>query len=103
MAISSSITTALQSLINQVAAAKPVASASQPTRTALKLNAANLVASIQSALVAPSLLDTWVAPIDAPSIVAGVLQLVSAAQDQSNMSVMRGTVGRVASNLDQLP
>lgn len=103
MTIATSITTALQSLINQVAAANPMASASQATRTALKLNAGNLLASIQAALVAPSILDTWSAPTDAPSMIAGVAQVYCDAQDQSNLCLMRGVVGRAASNLDQLP
>jgi hypothetical protein len=102
MTIATSITTALQGLIKQVAAAKPMANASQATRTAIKLNAGNLVASIQSALTASSLLDTWTAPADAPTMVAGIQQVVTAAQDQNNLCLMRGTVGRAASNLDQL-
>ena len=102
MSIPASITTALTSLENQVNAATPLANASQATRTALKLNAAALVANIQSTLTATSILDTWVAPTD-PGLIAGVLTLETAAEDESNLSLMRGVVGRAASNLDQLP
>ena len=103
MTISASITTALTSLQAQVAAAQPLANASQATRTALKLNAGALVASIQAALVAPSLLDTWTPTTDPAVIVAGVNSVVTAAQDENTLSLMRGVVGRAASNLDQLP
>ena len=103
MSIPASITTALTSLESQVNAATPLANASQATRTALKLNAAALVANIQSTLTATSILDTWVAPTDPGLIIAGVLTLETAAEDESNLSLMRGVVGRAASNLDQLP
>jgi hypothetical protein len=103
MSISSSILNAFLSLQKQLVAAGPLLSASYPTRTALKLNAANLVASVQSALTSDTLLDTWTAPSDPPSMVAGVQTVISDAQDVSNLSVMRGVLGRVASNLDQLP
>ena len=103
MTISASITTALTSLEAQVAAAQPLANASQATRTALKLNAGALVADIQTALVASSLLDTWTPSTDPAVIVAGVNSVVTAAQDENTLSLMRGVVGRAASNLDQLP
>ena len=102
MTIPAAITTALSSLQAQVAAAAPLANASQATKTALKLNAAALVSSVQSALVATSMLDTWVAPIDPISIVAGFLQVEVAGIDQGNLSLMRGVVGRATSNLDQI-
>lgn len=101
--IPANITTELATLQAQVTAAAPLTSASHATITALKLNAGQLVADVQSALVAPdNLLDTWAAPIDAPSIVVGFAGVLSAGQDQSNLSLMRGVTGRVASNLDQL-
>ena len=103
MTISASITTALTSLQAQAAAAQPLANASQATRTALKLNAGALVADIQTALVASSLLDTWTPSTDPAVIVAGVNSVVTAAQDENTLSLMRGVVGRAASNLDQLP
>jgi hypothetical protein len=103
MTIPSSITTAISSLESQVAAAQPLANASQATRTALKLNAAALVTNIQDTLTEGSILDTWAAPIDPASIVAGVLLVVTASEDQNTLSLMRGVCGRAASNLDQLP
>ena len=102
MTISTTITTALSSLQAQVAAAAPLANASIPTITALQLNAAQLVSDIQTALTATSTLDTWVAPADPISMVNGFDQVVVAGVDQSNLSLMRGVVGRAASNLDQL-
>lgn len=104
MTIPASIFTALTSLEAQVAAASPLVNAPFSTIVALQLNAANLVASVQTTLTAtPNLLDTWVSPTDALSIISGVLNLTSIAEDQSNLSLMRGVVGRAASNLDQLP
>jgi hypothetical protein len=103
MSIPATITAALSSLQAQVVAALPLANASHATRTALKLNAANLVASIQSALTASSILDTYVAPTDPGVIITGVLTLLTAAEDENKLSLMRGVVGRAASNLDQLP
>jgi hypothetical protein len=102
MAISSTITAALTSIQAQVAAAEPLANAPHATIVALQLNAANLVASIQRALTAPSILDTYVAPPDPVVIISGVLQLSTAATDEANLSLMRGVTGRAASNLDQL-
>lgn len=102
--IPASITTALVSIEAQVTAASPLANASRSTITALQLNAQALTASVQAALVAsPSLLDTWIAPSDPQVMVNGVLNLLSIATDQSNLSLMRGLVGRATSNLDQLP
>ena len=103
MTISTTITTALSSLQAQVAAAAPLANASIPTITALQLNAAQLVSDIQTALTATSTLDTWVAPADPISMVNGFDQVVVAGVEiRSNLSLMRGVVGRAASNLDQL-
>jgi|SRR5690348_11306892 len=103
MTIPVSITTALSSLESQVSAAQPLANASQATRTALKLNAGALVASIQSTLTEASTLDTWVAPADPAAMVSGFLTIVTAGEDQNTLSLYRGICGRAASNLDQLP
>ena len=103
MSIPANITTELTSLQAQVAAAAPLANATHATKVALQLNAGQLVADVQSALVAPSnLLDTWIAPTDPVVIISGVLGLLTASQDQNNLSLMRGVTGRAASNLDQL-
>lgn len=102
MTIPSNITTAWNSLQAQVNAAKPLNQASHATVTALQLNAGNLVASIQSALTATSTLDSWAAPADAISIVAGFNNIVTAAGDQSTLSLMLGVAGRAAANLDMI-
>lgn len=102
--IPASITTALASLVSQVAAANPLVLAPRATILAIQLNAAALVSNIQSTLVAPNnTLDTFVPPTDPVAIANGVLGLLTASQDQSNLSLMRGVVGRATSNLDQLP
>lgn len=98
----SSITTELESLQAQVKAALPLNQASFPTIKALQLNARNLVTDIQAALVAPSTLDTWVAPVDVGSIIPGVNAAVTAGEDQNQLSLLRGVTGRVSANLDQL-
>lgn len=117
MTISTTITVALASLEAQVLAAEPLANASHATITALQLNAGNLVTNIQTAITigrtAPTLvgttaltttglLDAWIPPIDAATIITGVLSVLSAAKDQSKLSLMRGVVGRATSNLNQL-
>lgn len=103
MTIPAAILTAATSLEAQVEAAQPLINASYPTIVAMQLNAANLVASIQTVLTAPNnLLDTFIAPTDAPSIVKGVLNVLGAAEDQSNLALARGICGRSALNLDQL-
>lgn len=102
MSIPSNITTELAALQAQVAAASPLNSASFPTIRALQLNAGNLVADIQAALTASNTLDTWIAPSDPISMVAGFNAVVTAGEDQSNLSLMRGVVGRAATNLDRI-
>lgn len=101
--IPAKITTELASLQAQVIAATPLAAAPRAAILAIQLNAAQLVSDIQSTLVAPNnTLDTFVPPADPVAIVNGVLGLLTASQDQSNLALMRGVVGRATSNLDQL-
>jgi len=102
MTIPANITTELKSLQAQVSAATPLANASLATIKAIQLNVGSLVNNIQTALMATSTLDTWVAPNDPVSLVNGFDAVVAVAQDQGNLSLMRGVVGRAASNLDQL-
>jgi hypothetical protein len=114
MSIPANITTELGNLQAQVTAATPLNNAPFATIKAMQLNAGNLVADIQAALTTTTLipnivlttdallLDTWVPPPDPISMVAGVLTVLTAAQNQQQLSVKRGVVGRVASNLDQL-
>lgn len=102
MSIPSNISSELLGLQTQLAAASPLNSASFAVVKALQLNAANLVGDIDTALVASSLLDTWLPPPDPISIVAGFWTVVTAATDQDTLSLMRGIVGRSSANLDQL-
>lgn len=102
MSIPANITAELADLQGQVAAAVPLANAPLATKRAIQLNAANLLADIQSTLVARNTLDTWQAPGDAPSMVVEFDAVVTAGDDQSTLALMRGVVGRATSNLDQL-
>lgn len=102
MTIPASIFTALTSLQTQVQQAQPLNNATRPTITAMQLNAANLIVSVQAQLVLSSLLDTFTAAVDAPTIISGVLSVLGAANDQSELATMRGIVGRVSTNLDRL-
>lgn len=114
MSIPQNITSELQFLENQVAAATPLANAPFATIKAMQINAGNLVNDIQTALTTTTmipnlvlttdslLLDSWAPPIDPISIVNGFATVVTAAEDQNSLSLMRGVVGRAASNLDQL-
>lgn len=114
MTIPTNITTELANLQAQVKAATPLSNAPFATIKAMQLNAGNLVADIQSALTTTKLipnivlttdsvlLDTWVAPVDPVSMVTGFNAVVVAGNNQNDLSLKRGVVGRVASNLDQL-
>ena len=112
--IPAKITTDLASLTAQVTAAQPLANASHATITAMQLNSISLLAEIQDALttttVVPNiifttdsiLLDGWAPPVDPVSMIKGVLDLLVSAQNQNQLSLMRGVVGRATSNLEQL-
>jgi hypothetical protein len=100
--IPTSVSVELLDLQTQVAQASPLDQASGATIKALQLNAGNLVEDIQAALVATSILDGWVAPTDPASMATGFATVAEAGSDQQALSLMRGIVGRVASNLDQL-
>ena len=102
MTLLANIQTELATLQAQVTAATPLANAPFAAVKAMQLNAGNLVNDIQTALTTVSVLDTWVAPVDPISMVNGFNLEVTASIDQNNLSLMRGVVGRVASNLDQL-
>lgn len=102
MSIPSNIVTELAELQAQVQAATPLGNASYATIKAMQLNAGNLVNDIATALAETSTLDTWSAPTDAPSIISGFDGIVTANDDQSNLALQGGIVGRVSLNLDQL-
>lgn len=102
MSIPSAIVNQLSFLQSQVTANQPLASASRATMAAIKLNAAKLVADIETALIAKGALDGWDAPADPISIVAGFNAIVVEADDRSNLCLMRGVTGRAVSNLNQI-
>lgn len=103
MTLPANITAEIASLQAQVKAAGALNAAPRATVQAIKLNAAQLVADTQAALVAPhNMLDTWVPPVDPAAIVTGILSVAQASEDQSDLAVTRGIVGRVASNVDQV-
>lgn len=112
--IPTSITDALTSLQAQVVASSPLVNAPFSQIIAMQLNASALVAMIQTALTTTTLipnivlttdsvlLDTWAAPVDPITIVNGVNNVITSAQNQNQLSLMRGIVGRATSNLDQI-
>src|SRR5262245_5498911 len=114
MSIPASVTNALAALQAQVSAALPLETASRPTIQAIQLNAASLVSQVDTALANAATLsksgtlgvtatiDTWVAPVAPEDIITGVTSMLTSVIDQWKLAVMRGLVGRVASNLDQL-
>ena len=104
MTIPSSITTALTSLEAQVLAATPLNKASSPTILALQLNSQALTDQIETAqYTLAGQIDTWVAPADPEGMISGALQIYNSAVDEASISELRGVLGRVTANLDQLP
>jgi hypothetical protein len=103
MSLTPKIVTELNSLQAQVEAAQPLANAPHSTVVALQLNAINLLSDINTALAAAAgSLDGWVAPVDAPSIIKGILGIYQNAQDQRDLFLASAMVGRIVSNLEQL-
>ncbi len=113
MTIPTNITTALTSLQAQVLAGQPLINTPHSNLVAIQLNAAALTANIQTALTTTTLtslilttdstlLDNWIPPADAVTIVKGVLSVLVAAQNQNKLSLLRGVVGRATSNLIQV-
>jgi hypothetical protein len=113
--IPATVTDALNSLQAQVNAAMPLEKASRPTISAIQLNAASLVALIDISLASAATLlnltppsnnvftvDTWVAPTAPEDIINALNSIYVSAHDQWILSVMRGVLGRVAANVDQL-
>jgi hypothetical protein len=103
MSIPQKVLTELSELQAQVAAAYPIQSAPQQTVIAIQLNAQQLVADIETALIgAAGALDTWTAPADPVAIASGLLGLLENAKDQANLAQWAGYVGRATKNVDQL-
>jgi hypothetical protein len=101
MTLPANIVTEATSLQAQVEQYTPLVNAPHAAIVAMQLNAAQLVADTQAALVAPSNLDNYTFPTDAPSMVVSVLSVLSTAETQNSLSLARGVFGRSASNLDQ--
>lgn len=116
MSIPADIMAELANLQQQTAAAAPLNNAPRAIVIAMQLNADKLVADADAAqFTLAGVLDTWTAyvpggklpypfgTIDPVQIINGVLQLTGNAQDEQAIVLMRGLLGRVADNLDQLP
>lgn len=115
MSIPANIMTEIASLQAQTVANAPLSNASRANIIAMQLNAAQLVSDVDAAQSPlAGVLDSWTAfqpvsitypngTIDPQQIVNGVLRLLGNAQDENAIVLMRGLVGRVADNLDQLP
>lgn len=119
MSIPANLQSEASFLQSQVTANTPLANAPQAQIRAMQLNATQLVADTDTALsaaatlpngnpppgVAPLVtgtLDTWQAPVAVLAIIAGVNATYTSAQNQSDIALFRGIVGRVLSNLNQL-
>jgi len=104
MTVPAIITTALASLEAQVKAATPLDAASPPTILALQLNAQALTRQLEGAqYTAAGQLDTWTDTSAAPEMmIQGAINAFNSANDEAAITELRGIVGRVTSNLDQL-
>lgn len=103
MTIPASLQAEVIALNTAFLAADPLSQSPRAAITALQINAAQLVADIDTALTGASgALDTFSAPTDAPSIASGFSALLTASQNQSDLADLRGLAGRVASNLEQV-
>jgi hypothetical protein len=103
MAIPQSIIGQLQFLQNQYNQAQPLLAQPRSIIVALQLNAANLVAALDTAETnAVGQLDSWTQPGDPFALISSLQALLTAAQDQTALFNIRSLIGRVTSNLDQL-
>jgi hypothetical protein len=100
--IAQAIQDALAELQAQVIAASPLENAATADVKAIQLNAVDLTEALQEALVATGTLDSWSAPTDAPTIIGGYDDIVTQATDEATLALMRGVLGRVTSNVEQL-
>ena len=103
MAIPATIQAEIAAITAAFQAATPLKQAPRAAVTALQINAAQIVADVDSALAgAAGALDTFAAPLMPADIAAGVNALLTASQNQTDLADLRGLAGRVASNLDQV-
>jgi hypothetical protein len=103
MAIPSALQAQIAALNVAFTAASPVEQSPRAAITALQINAATLVPAVDSALAgAAGALDTFTAPALATDMATGLVGLLTASQNQTDLADLRGLAGRVASNLDQV-
>lgn len=103
MTLPATVTTELASLEAQVKAASPLDQASWQTVRAMQLNADQLLSDVEAAQYSLiGQLDTWVASTQPEPIIVGVVQVYNSAVDEASITQLRGIIGRVASNLNQL-
>lgn len=104
MSVPQKILGEVQFLSNQINSSQPLTSQPKSLVTAMQLNAANLVKDIDAAQGdAIGQLDTWVQPGDPFALISSLQGLGISATDQLSIFDTRSFVGRLASNLDQLP
>ena len=100
MSVTPAIAAEVAALNTAIAAAQPLAAASQLTVTALALQASTLVNDTQTAIIANAgSLDTGIADTMAPAIVADFQAMVTSSATQLSLADLLGLAGRVASNL----
>ena len=92
----------IATLSANVSAAYPLAQAPQATLQLLRLQAAAVVNEVQAALIADDALVTEPAYTDARAYIKQIGWLVAYVLDQSKLADLRGFVGRVEANLDEV-
>jgi len=105
MAISQQIVNEFTYIQAQINAAIPLSAATHATKTALQLNATQLVSDCEQAQgTLAGALDTYIwTPGDDPAAITKAVQgLNQNAADEANICLLRGLAGRMASNLNQL-
>ena len=96
MAIPATIQAEIAAITAAFQAATPLKQAPRAAVTALQINAAQIVADVDSALAgAAGALDTFAAPLMPADIAAGVSALLTASQNQTDLADLRGLAGRV--------
>lgn len=101
--IPTAISNALNALSTNFGIADPLNSAGKAAVTSLQSQAENLVSAIDASntSMSPSI-DGFVQPANIASLPGALLGLQQSVIDQSNLSQMRGFIGRVVYNLNQV-
>lgn len=101
--IPASITGAISALATSITAAAPLAAAPRTVLGAIQTEAGSLVASVDAAVLGAAGALDGPDPLGMPAVIVSELTaLAVAAVDQSDLSTIRGYVGRVATNLNQV-